>query len=120
MAVYFDQRGDAFDDGVDLQSLFGNLPPPTMPENKSLIGSALTSGAYDLGSLGASALEAGAGLVGAKGVQDWAKATAASQAQKAQEAGREDLEQAPWYDPDRKSTRLNSSHVSESRMPSSA
>ena len=27
---------------------------------------------------------------------------------------------APWLAPDRKSTRLNSSHVSESRMPSSA
>ena len=29
-------------------------------------------------------------------------------------------ENFPWKDPDRKSTRLNSSHSGESRMPSSA
>ena len=33
---------------------------------------------------------------------------------------RESLDDASQYDEDRKSTRLNSSHVSESRMPSSA
>lgn len=71
---------------------------PTMAQ-PGLVGSALSTGMHELGSLGASALEAGAAMAGARGLQDWAKATALSQQQKAQESSRPDLEEAAWYDP---------------------